>query len=377
MQPLHGLKVIEIAALGPAPCAGMMLADMGAQVTLIERIADTGDRSAARAKANKDFYRRGKRSLALDLKAAGSADLVLALLEGSDILIEGFRPGVMERLGLGPEPCLAANPALVYGRMTGWGQTGPLAHCAGHDPNYIALSGALWYGGRADSAPRAPLTALGDVGGGTMMLLWGIMCALNRAASTGVGCVVDAAITDGSAYLSSLLWSTRAHGEIDDQLGSGWASGGAPWNQTYRCADNNYITVCALEPQFYALLLQKLQLTTHAMFADQWNKDHWGEATKILTTLFLGHPRAYWCELLEGSDACFAPVLNFPEATEHPHNIERSVFTTIDGVSQPRPAPKLSGYTPELRPPPIPGEHSAAILSELGLGGLGDGGIKK
>ncbi|MYM61846.1 CaiB/BaiF CoA-transferase family protein [Pseudomaricurvus sp. HS19] len=368
--PLAGIKVVEMAGIGPAPCAGMMLADMGAEVILI-------DRKVANANAanlgtgddpNQSFFNRGKKSLAVNLKSAEGIEAVLKLIDSADVLLEGFRPGVMERLGLGPEVCHARNPKLVYGRMTGWGQTGPLAHAAGHDPNYIGVSGALYYGGRENHPPTAPLTLVGDLGGGTMVLAWGVICAVLDAQRNGKGQVVDAAITDGSAYISSLLMLMRNTGQIrDDKLQTGWADGAAPWNDTYQCADGNYITVCPLEPGFYKLFLDKLGLADNPAFADQWDAASWPEGRRILTELFAGKTREQWCEELEGTDVCFGPVLSFAEAAEHPHNKARGTFLEINGVPQPAPAPKLSGYTPDIKPCPEIGAHSDEVLTGAGM----------
>ncbi len=368
--PLAGIKVVEIAGIGPGPCAGMMLADMGAEVILVDRkVANAnaapivpGDNPSQNA-----FFNRGKKSIAVDLKSPQGLELVHKLVASADVLIEGFRPGVMERLGLGPEVCLESNPRLVYGRMTGWGQTGPLAKAAGHDPNYIALSGALYYGGRQNHPPTAPLTLVGDLGGGTMMLVWGIMCALFEAQRSGQGQVVDAAITDGSAYISTLLMMMRNTGQVQDQLQTGWVDGAAPWSDTYQCADGGYITVCALEPQFYQELLSRLELTDNPLFAQQWDTTTWAEGRECLASIFLGKTRDQWCELLEGTDVCFAPVLNFAEARQHPHNVARGTFIDVNGIPQPAPAPKLSNYQPQVKACPEPGEHTEMLLQEMGL----------
>ena len=373
MGPLNGIKVLEIAGIGPAPCAGMMLADMGAEVILVERkIANPNAAQSGAAAADEDgekhaFFNRGKKSIALNLKDPEAIEAVLELVASSDVLLEGFRPGVMERLGLGPDVCLAANPALVYGRMTGWGQTGPLAHAAGHDPNYIGLSGALWYGGSATSPPKAPLTVVGDLGGGTMVLLFGVQSALIHAQRTGQGQVIDSAITDGSAYISSLLKMMHNTGEVRDELGQGWADFGSPWHDTYECADGLYVTVCALEPQFYAELLSLLELQDSPVFAGQWDKSQWPAGKLKMQEVFLSKSRQEWCDLLEGTDACFAPVLNMTEAAEHPHNVARETYLNIDGIVQPAPAPKFSVSTPKAGVPPAVGAHGEEILSALEL----------
>lgn len=369
--PLAGITVIEMEGIGPGPCAGMMLADMGAEVIVVGRkVANAnapeigGDDSAN----NHLFFNRGKKSIALDLKNTASVEVVLRLLENADVLIEGFRPGVMERLGLGPDVCLERNAKLVYGRMTGWGQTGPLAHVAGHDPNYIGLSGALWYGGSEGRAPTAPITLVGDLGGGTMVLVWGIMCALIHSQKTGEGQVVDAAITDGSAYISSLLMLMRNTGQLqDNKLGTGWSDGAAPWSDTYECSDGGYITVCSLEPKFYQDLLQRLELTENPLFINQWDVANWAAAKQVVVDIFKSKTRDQWCDELEGTDTCFSPVLNFTEAAQHPHNVARKTFLNINGVAQPAPAPKLSRYEAEIGKPPINGEHTDSILLSAGF----------
>jgi alpha-methylacyl-CoA racemase len=368
--PLTGIKIVEIAGIGPGPCAGMMLADMGAEVILVER--KVASALAAVLEADGDgnkhmFFNRGKKSIAVNLKESAGVELVLKLIDEADVLIEGFRPGVMERLGLGPDICLQRNPKLVYGRMTGWGQTGPLAHAAGHDPNYIGISGALWYGGSKGRAPTAPITLVGDLGGGTMMLAWGILCAVIQAQKTGEGQIIDAAITDGSAYLSSLLWMSYNTGQSQDTLGESWVDGGAPWNATYECLDGKFVTVCALEPQFYQEFLVRLNLTDNQAFAGQWDTILWPQCREVLKELFLSKTRQQWCDLLEGTDVCFGPVLDFSEAPKHPHNLARNTFLNINGVTQPAPAPKLSGYQPSVGVPPKTAQHNTEIMRELGL----------
>lgn len=367
--PLAGIKIIEVAAIGPAPCTGMMLADMGAEVILIERksVGRNSPDAALTSNPDQTFFHRGKQSIAVNLKEPEGSELVLKLIEQADVLIEGFRPGVMERLGLGPDVCLKKNPALIYGRMTGWGQTGPLAQAAGHEPNYVALAGGLWYGGRQGQPPTAPLTLVGDLGGGAVMLAWGILCAVIERAKSGKGQVIDAAITDGTAYISSLLWALRGAGQLQDERGKDWADGASPWNDTYACSDGQFITICSLEPQFYQLLLEKLELTDDPLFADQWNKNHWEAAKAKIERIFLSQPQAHWCALMEGSDVCFAPVLSFADAPQHPHNQARDVYLEINGVMQPAPAPKFSVSTPEAGSVPKTGEHTDCILKSLHL----------
>jgi alpha-methylacyl-CoA racemase len=341
--PLAGLKVLEMAGLGPAPFCAMMLADMGADVVRIERPATA---SVTGATGPSDVLSRNRRILKLDLKDGAALKSVLALVERADILIEGFRPGVMERLGLGPEPCLSRRPSLVYGRMTGWGQTGPLSHAAGHDINYIALSGALHAIGRQGEPPVVPLNYVGDFGGGAMMLAFGILCALHHARLTGQGQVVDAAMTDGAALLSAMMYGMHAAGVWSNGRGENMLDGGAHFYGTYACADGKYVSVGAIEPQFYGLLLEKAGIGD-PVFAEQNNTRHWPELKRRLAQVFLTKTRAEWCTLLEGSDACFAPVLDWDEAPLHPHNQARQTFVTVDGVLQPAPAPRFSHTHPE------------------------------
>ena len=366
--PLKGLKVVEISGIGPGPCAGMMLADLGAEVIMVERkVTNSNDAGINPSGHEFAIFNRGKHSIALDLKNPEAVEVVLKLVENADILIEGFRPGVIERLGLGPDVCLGRNPKLVFGRMTGWGQTGPLSRAAGHDPNYIALTGALWAGASAERPPTAPLTLVGDIGGGTMILLLGVLSAVFHARQTGEGQVVDAAITDGTAYISTLLRMMHNTAQISDEPGTGWANYGSPWHENYQCADGKYVSICALEPKFYGLLLEKLGLSDHPAFANQWDTSAWPEGKRLMAELFASKTRDHWCELLEGSDACFAPVLNFSESVVHPHNVARGTFTEIDGVIQPAPAPKFSHTPTSGGHVPFSGQHSRAILQTAGF----------
>ena len=368
MGVLDGLRVVEIAGIGPAPFCGMLLADMGAEVVLVER---------ASAHANDPLHlgknaivNRGKRSLALDLKDPHAVDAVLRLTERADALIEGMRPGVMERLGLGPSVCLARNPRLVYGRMTGWGQEGPLAMAAGHDINYIALSGALWYSGAAGAPPMAPPTLVGDLGGGALYLALGVMAGILRARSDGVGQVIDAAIVDGSANLMNLLLSLHAAGHLPFDRGRGLLDG-PHWYGSYTCRDGGFVTVGALEAPFNALLFDKLGLKDDPDFQNSYDPARWPRLRERLAGLFASQPRQHWVDLLEGSDACFAPVLTPAEAMSHPHLAARGVYAERDGVLQAAPAPRFSA-TPSASPAGVPqrGEHSAAVLRELGLSEL-------
>jgi alpha-methylacyl-CoA racemase len=359
--PLHGMKIIEMVGLGPAPFSAMMFADMGAEVIRIDRPGTDGGESRF------DVLGRGRRSLVLDLKQAGAAEVALQLVERADALIEGFRPGVMERLGLGPDVCLARNPKLVYGRMTGWGQTGPLAQAAGHDINYISLSGALHGIGRAEEAPVVPLNYVGDFGGGAMMLAFGVLCALLNARETGKGQVVDAAMTDGSALLSSMIYGMKAAGQWSNQRGENLLDGGAHFYNTYACADGKYVSVGAIEPQFYARLVALCGADDGA-FDAQRDVHGWPMLRYRMADIFQTKTRAQWCALLEGTDACFAPVLDWDEAPRHPHNVARGTFVTIDGVVQPAPAPRFS-HTPADVPvtASAPGADSEAILRDWGV----------
>lgn len=348
--PLAGLRVLEIAGIGPAPFCGMLLADLGADVVVVDRREPNPENIALGAAA---ITSRGKRSIAADLKSPEGVATVLDLVENCDALIEGMRPGVMERLGLGPEICLGRNPRLVYGRMTGWGQEGPLAHAAGHDLNYIALSGALWYSGQPGEPPLAPPTLVGDIGGGALYLAVGILAAVMSARQSGKGQVVDAAIVDGSAHMMNLLLSLKAAGQMASTRGESILDG-PHWYSTYRCADGSFVSLGALEPKFYRLLREKLGLADDPDFADGYDVRAWPELRRRLSALFAMRSRDEWCALLEGSDACFAPVLDPDEAASHPHMAARGVYREIDGVLQAAPAPRFSA-TPAGDPGPIPG----------------------
>ena len=331
--PLASLRVLEFAGIGPAPFAGMLLSDLGAEVVRVQR-------PGAPKGPDDRVIARGRRVLSLDLKRPESVEACLELCGAADVLIEGFRPGVMERLGLGPEPAPARNPQLVYGRMTGWGQTGPLAQAAGHDINYIALSGALHAAGEADK-PRPPANLLGDFGGGALYLAFGLLAAVTHARSGGRGQVIDCAIVDGTASLMALVYALRAKGLWSDERASNLLDGGAPFYDTYRCADGRWISVGALEPQFYQQLLEKMGLDP-VRFAAQLDRRLWPELRAALTEAFERRTQAEWCAALEGSDACFAPVLSMEAAPDHPHNRARGVFREADGGVQPAPAPRFS-----------------------------------
>jgi alpha-methylacyl-CoA racemase len=345
--PLAGLKVVEIAGLGPAPFCAMLLADQGAQVV---RIARPG--TVVRPT---DVLARGRVTVELDLRQPEGVAAVLEFLDTADALIEGFRPGVMERLGLGPDVCLARRPALVYGRMTGWGQQGPLAQAAGHDLNYVALSGALLAIGNEDRPPSPPLNLVGDFGGGGMLLAFGIACALLQSRSCGQGQVVDAAMTDGAALLSSMVYGWRAEGRWSNERESNLLDGGAPFYACYRCADGKHIAVGALEPEFFGLLVARCELAD-VVAADQYDKAKWPLLRQRLAALFLTRTRDQWCELLEGTDACVAPVLDWDEAPRHAHNRARGTFVELNDVVQPQAAPRFSRTPGAARP----GEHKGA-----------------
>lgn len=366
MGPLAGLRIIEMAGIGPAPFAAMLFADMGAEVIRIDRKAPPGDGAFDTLKSY-GFLNRGRRSLALDLKKPQATAALLKLVGAADALIEGFRPGVMERLGLGPEVCLAAKPALVYGRITGWGQSGPLAQTAGHDINYIALSGALHAIGTAEQ-PLPPLNVVGDFGGGAMFVAFGVVCALLEAQRSGRGQVVDAAMTDGAALLTAMQYSFKAMGHWSNRRQANLLDGGAPFYGTYACADGKWLAVGPIEPQFHEVLIEKLGLA-QADFADRWDAASWPRLRARLEVAFAGRTRDEWVALLERTDACVAPVLDLDEAPRHPHNVARGTFVEHDGITQPAPAPRFSRTAPAIgRPAPrAAGEHSAAVLGDWGF----------
>ncbi len=343
--PLHGIRIIEMAGLAPGPFAAMMLADMGAQVLRVDR----PDPSPRAMDQRFYFTDRSRRAIAVDLKSPGGVALVRRLLGGADALIEGFRPGVMERLGLGPEACLALNPRLVYGRMTGWGQDGPLAAAPGHDINYIALAGALEAVGEAGGPPVIPLNLVGDFGGGGMYLAFGIACALIEAARSGRGQVVDAAMVDGAASLMTYFFGYRAGGHWPGR-GQSVTGGGSPFYAVYETSDGKYVSVGAAEPKFYAELLRLTGLDG-AGLPDRGDRAHWPAIRARLAEVFRTRTRDAWCALLEASEACFAPVLSMEEAVAHPHNRARGTFVEVDGMVQPAPAPRFS-RTPAARPTP-------------------------
>ena len=356
---LGGVKIVELEGLGPGPFCGMLLADLGAEVTVIHRpvAADTP------GAVDENLLDRGKRSIVLDLKDPADREVALALIAQADALIEGYRPGVAERLGLGPQDCHRVNPRLVYGRMTGWGQDGPLAKLAGHDLNYISRSGALWYASAAGDAPLTPPTLVGDVGGGAMYLAVGILSGVLNARSTGKGTVVDAAIVDGSAHMLALLHSMRPSGAMVTARGQSVLDG-PHWNQSYLCADGGWVTVQALEPKFYALFLEKLGLSDdEAMVKGHYDRSAWGELKERLKPVFAAQPRAYWDALFGDSDACVAPVLSPEEAQQDPHIAARGIWQGENLA--PAPAPRFDGETRTPGPVPARGAHSSQIRAEL------------
>ncbi len=367
MGPLHGVKVIEFAALGPCPMAAMILADLGAEVVRIERKPAPGAKPASDLFDPKiDILNRSRRVVTLDLKKPEGLAAARELIAKADILVEGYRPGVMERIGLGPDACLAANPRLVYGRMTGWGQTGPLAHAAGHDINYLSLSGALSAIGEAGGKPVVPLNLVADCGGGAMLLVVGVLAALTEARTSGLGQVVDAAMTDGSALLMTMMYTLKAMGQWSAERGSNLLDGGAHFYDTYRCADGKYLSIGPIEPQFYALFLDKAGITDPD-FKLQWDRARWPELKVRLAAHLETRSRAEWCELLEGSDACVAPILSMDEAPEHPHNRARGTFIELDGVIQPAPAPRFSRSVPAQPRPPVVGASGDDVLADWGF----------
>jgi alpha-methylacyl-CoA racemase len=359
--PLDGIRVVEITGIGPGPFCAMLLADMGAEVVRVDRPAE-GDPGWPQLMA------RGRRSVVVDLKHERGPEVVLRLVEGADALLEGFRPGVAERLGIGPDACLARNPRLVYGRMTGWGQEGPLRHAAGHDIDYIAMAGALHPIGRAGGPPVPPLNLLGDFGGGGLLLAFGIACGLIEARRSGQGQVVDAAIVDGAALLTTAIHELAALGQWEERRGANLLDGGAPFYGCYQTADGEHMAVGALEPKFYGELLDKLGLRPDELPAAA-DRRRWPELRERLAAVFRTRTRAEWTELFEGSDACVAPVLRPSEAATHPHNHTRGTFVAVGGSPQPAPAPRFSRTAPAPpQPAPFPGQHTDAVLSSSGFG---------
>jgi alpha-methylacyl-CoA racemase len=364
MGPLAGVRVLEFEAIGPAPFCGMLLADMGADVLLVDRTADAGLGFGRERRCDVMF--RGRRSLMLDLKQPGAIEAALALVDAADVLIEGFRPGVMERLGLGPDVVLARNPRLVYGRMTGYGQEGPLAQRAGHDIDYIALAGALHAIGRAGEPPVPPLNLVGDFGGGGMLLAFGIACALIEARASGRGQVIDAAMVDGAALLSTMFYGMQAAGQWSGARGQNVLDSGAPWYDTYATRDGRFIAVGAIEPRFYAALVERLGLDPAALPA-QDDRARWPELRERFAAVFRTRDLDEWCASFAGVDACVAPVLTFSEAPAHPHAHARGTYVALGGVLQPAPAPRYSRTPAAARtPPPERGAGGREALRDWG-----------
>jgi alpha-methylacyl-CoA racemase len=364
--PLSGYRIVELAGIGPGPFAAMLLADMGAEVVRVERAQNV--RGPAPSTPHPDVLLRGRRNIALDLKHPDGVAALLELVASADGLIEGFRPQVMERLGLGPDVCLERNPRLVFGRMTGWGQSGMYAEAAGHDINYISLAGALAHFGRQGQAPVPPLNMVGDFGGGGMFLAFGMVCAILEAQRSGIGQVVDAAMVDGSAVLMSMFWTMRGVGLFDEQhRGTNLLDTGAHFYDVYECADGKYISVGSIEPKFYAELLRLTDLDDDPEFAKQMDKSAWPHLKQRLSEVFASKTRDEWCAVMEATDVCFAPVLTMSEAAEHPHNVERGTFVEIAGAMQPAPAPRFSRSATEVTMPPAhAGQHSVEILRDWG-----------
>ena len=365
MGPLHGLRVIELASIGPGPMCCMLLADLGADVVRVDRLEPSGLGLAMDARY--DVNARGRRSLALDLKRPAGRDVVLRLVGGADVLVEGMRPGAAEKLGLGPDDCHARNPRLVYGRMTGFGQTGPLAAAAGHDLNYIALSGVLHAIGPAGGRPLPPLNLVGDYGGGALYLAFGLLAALFERQRSGRGQVVDAAMVDGAASLASIFYGLHAAGSWSETRGANLLDGGAPFYDSYETADGRHISLAPLEPKFFARLAEGLALEPRFV-QRQYDRRLWPEMREAIAAAVRQHTRDEWCARLDGSDACFAPVLSFDEAPMHAHARARAAFVTVDGVVQPAPAPRFDRTPAALpRPAPQPGQHTEEVLLEAGF----------
>ena len=357
--PLTGLKVVEFAGIGPGPFCGMLLSDLGADVVRI-------DRKGGRGGAPSDVTGRGRRSVALDLKTPAAIEACLKLMEQADAVFEGFRPGVMERLGLGPDVALKRNPKLVFGRMTGWGQTGPYANAAGHDMNYIAITGALHAIGTADK-PVPPLNLVGDFGGGALYLAFGLLAGVIQARESGKGQVIDCAMSDGAASLMAMFYGFKAAGAWKEERRHNLLDGGAHFYDTYQCADGKWISIGSIEPQFYALLLEKTGITDPE-FASQMDRSKWPQLREKLAAAIAGKTQGEWCAIMDATDVCFAPVLDLDEAPKHPHNAARQTFVEVAGVMQPAPAPRFSVTPGAIQsPPPAIGAHDREALSDWGF----------
>ncbi len=363
--PLSGIKIVEITGIGPGPFCGMMLADMGAELLRVDRAQGVVGGDPERPSL--DLLARGRRSIGVDLKHPQGVETVLRLVEGADVLFEGFRPGVMERLGLGPDVCLARNPRIVYGRMTGWGQDGPLARAAGHDINYISLAGVLDHMGRKGEAPYPPLNLVGDFGGGGMLLAFGIVCALVERQSSGKGQVVDAAMVDGAAVLMAIFHGAMLSGWWKMERGTNLLDTGSHFYDVYQTKDAKYVSIGSIEPQFYAELIQRIGLEGEKL-PGQMDRSQWPAMKERFAALFKTKTRDEWTQIFEGSDACFAPVLSMREAQDHPHNRARGTFVEVAGSPQPGPAPRFSRTPPRIeRPPPHAGQHTDSALADWGF----------
>jgi alpha-methylacyl-CoA racemase len=357
--PLSGVKVLEFAGIGPGPFCGMLLSDLGADVVRI-------DRKGSGRGSPTDVTARGRRSVAMDLKSPAAVEACLKLMETADAVFEGFRPGVMERLGLGPDVALARNPKLVYGRMTGWGQTGPWSQAAGHDMNYIAITGALAAIG-TDDKPIPPLNLVGDFGGGALYLAFGLLAALIHARETGQGQVVDCAMCDGAASLMAMFYGMKASGMWKDGRRDNLLDGGAHFYDTYQCADGGWISIASIEPQFYALMLEKTGISDPE-FKQQMDRGSWPDKREKLAAVIAKKTRDEWCAIMDATDVCFAPILDMNEAPHHPHNAARQTFVEVAGVTQPAPAPRFSATPGAVSgPPPAIGAHSSEALSDWGF----------
>ncbi|HWA03297.1 MAG TPA: CaiB/BaiF CoA-transferase family protein [Rhizomicrobium sp.] len=355
MGPLHGIRIVEFAGIGPGPFAAMLLSDMGAEIIRI-------DRKGGRAPGKAEIYFRGRQAVALDMKKPEAVEAALKLIDRADALIEGFRPGVMERLGVGPEICLKRNPKLVYGRMTGWGQTGPLASAAGHDINYISLTGALHAIGARDGKPVPPLNLVGDFGGGALYLAFGVVCGMLEARRSGKGQVVDAAMTDGAASLMTMFYAMTAMGIWKDERASNMLDGGAHFYDVYETRDGRFVSIGSIEPQFYRELMEKTGISDPA-FAAQMDRAQWPALKQKLAAVIRTKTRDEWDAIMMGSDVCYAPVLSIAEAPNHPHNVARGTFVERDGIVQPAPAPRFSRTVPQVQGPPAAADNAAALAA--------------
>jgi alpha-methylacyl-CoA racemase len=367
--PLAGVKVIEMGSIGPVPHAAMVMADMGAEVIRVDRPSAVAPPGRDVQPPYGEVTLRGRRNIAVDLKHPEGRQTLLDLVGVADVLMEGFRTGVMERLGLGPDDCLARNPRLVYGRMTGYGQSGPLSQAAGHDLNYISFAGAAAHFGRPQEKPSMPLNLVGDYGGGSMFLLFGVMCALYERVSSGKGQVVDAAMVDGIVSMMSLFWGYSQIGKFDEtKRGAHHFDGAAHFFEVYETADGKFVSVAAIEPQFYRELLERLGLADDPDFASQWDRERWPILKQRLTDLFRTRTRDEWSEVLEGTDACFAPLLQLSEVAAHPHSIAREAVVEVGGIRQGAPAPRFSRTVPKLGRPPTPfGQDTVEVLLDWGI----------